>query len=44
MHDFDPHAPKIKYVQDGENICCLSGLDSTLFAMNEHFAEHDVVS
>ena len=44
MHDFYPHAPKIKYVQDEDYACVLISLDSTLFAENENVAEHAVVS
>ena len=36
MHDFHPHAPEIKYIQDEENTCFLSGMASALFAANEH--------
>ena len=44
MHDFYPHAPEIKYVQDDNNTCCLSSMYSNFFAVNENFAEHAVVS
>ena len=44
MNDFDHLAPEIKYVQDDKNTCFLSSLASDLFVVNEHVAEHDVVS
>ena len=44
MHAFDPHAQGIKYVQDDENGCVLSSMDSALFAVNEHIEENAVVS
>ena len=44
MHDFGPHAPELKYVAHEENTCVLSSLDSPLFAVNEHVAEHAAVS
>ena len=34
MHNFYPHAPEIKYVQDDKNTCVLSSLDTALFADN----------
>ena len=43
MHDFDIHAPEIKYVQDDKNTCCLSVMVSALFAVNEHISEYAVV-
>ena len=42
MHACHIHAPLIKYVQDAENTCGFSSLDSGLFAANEHVAEHAV--
>ena len=44
MYDFDPHAPKTKYVQYYNNTRVLSILGSTLFAANEHVGEHAAVS
>ena len=44
MYDFDPHAPKTKYVQYYNNTRVLSILGSTLFAANEHVGEHSTVS
>ena len=44
IHDFDPHATEIKYVQDDNNNFCLSCLAATLFDENKHVAEHSVVS
>ena len=44
MHDFHPHALEIEYIQDEENKCCLSIMDSALFAANENVTDNDVVS
>ena len=44
MHGFHTSSPEIKYVQYDENTCVLSHLDSDLFAVNEHVAEHAFVS
>ena len=44
MHDFDPHAPEIKHVQDDKNTCVLSSMPYDFFVMNKHVAEHAVVS
>ena len=44
MDAFDNHAPETKCVQDYDNTCCLSSIDSSLFAANENVAEHDVIS
>ena len=44
IHDFDPHAPEIKCVQDGDNTFVLSILYSDLFAASERVAKHFVVS
>ena len=44
MHNFYPHAQEIKYVQDDNNTFVLSWMNSTLFAANEHIAEHAFLS
>ena len=44
MHDYDPHAPEIKYVQDDKNTCVFISLDYSFFTVNEHVVEHSVVS
>ena len=44
MHDFHPQEPEIKYVQNEDNNCFSSILESALFAANEYVAEHTVLS
>ena len=43
MNDFHPYAPENKYVQNEENTCVFSSLDSYLFAVNEHVEENSVL-
>ena len=30
--EFNPHAPKLKYLQEDENTCCFRGISSAMFA------------
>ena len=43
MHYFDPRVPKIKHVRYEKNTYFLSSMDSALFDVNDHVAEHAVV-
>ena len=42
MHDFYPHAPEIKYVQNEEITCVFSSLSYNTFAANEQVSEHSM--
>ena len=44
MHYFHPHAPEIQYVQNEENNICFSIVEYDCFCVNEHVAEHAVLS